>query len=585
MRPVLLTVDDNPQVVRAIERDLRRQYGKRFRVLKSESGQEALRLVKKLKLRNEILALLLADQRMPQMSGVSLLEEVMNIFPEAKRVLLTAYADTEAAIRSINKAKIDYYLMKPWDPPEEQLYPILDDLLDDWWALAKPQFEGIRIIGLRWSPKSYDVKHFLARNGIPYQWLDIEGDQEARRLVSIASSTKSGKGSNSSVDTNTVTPERISSPTAPSSEPSSLHLPLVIFPDGSLIAEPTNSQIAEKIGLKTHAQMPFYDLIIIGGGPAGLAAAVYGASEGLGTLLIERQAPGGQAGMSHNIENYLGFPSGLSGSNLARRAATQAARFGAEILTPQEAVSLRVDGPYRIVKLNDGTEISCHALLIACGVSYRELKDVKGIDKLTGYGVYYGASMVEALSCKGEDVFMVGGANSAGQAAIHFSKYAKTVTLVVRSDSLSKSMSHYLIHQIDETANIHVLLNSKVTEVRGENKLEFITITNSQTGQVLTLPSRELYIFIGAVPHTDVLVGLIERDANGFILTGPDLIHNGREHPQGWTLDRQPYLFETNVPGIFAAGDVRHGSMKRVAASVGEGSIAVQLIHQYLKRV
>jgi thioredoxin reductase (NADPH) len=585
MRPVLLTVDDNPQVVRAIERDLRRQYGKRFRVLKAESGQEALRLVKKLKLRNEILALLLADQRMPQMSGVSLLEEVMNIFPEAKRILLTAYADTEAAIRSINKAKIDYYLMKPWDPPEEQLYPILDDLLDDWWALTKPPFEGIRIIGLRWSPKSYDVKHFLARNGIPYQWLDIEGDQEARRLVSIASSTKSGKSPNSSVDTNTVTPERISSPTAPSSEPSSLHLPLVIFPDGSLIAEPTNSQIAEKIGLKTHAQMPFYDLIIIGGGPAGLAAAVYGASEGLGTLLIERQAPGGQAGMSHNIENYLGFPSGLSGSNLARRAATQAARFGAEILTPQEAVSLRVDGPYRIVKLNDGTEISCHALLIACGVSYRELKDVKGIDKLTGYGVYYGASMVEALSCRGEDVFMVGGANSAGQAAIHFSKYAKTVTLVVRSDSLSKSMSHYLIHQIDETANIHVLLNSKVTEVRGENKLEFITITNSQTGQVLTLPSRELYIFIGAVPHTDVLVGLIERDANGFILTGPDLIHNGREHPQGWTLDRQPYLFETNVPGIFAAGDVRHGSMKRVAASVGEGSIAVQLIHQYLKRV
>ena len=585
MRPVLLTVDDNPQVVRAIERDLRLQYGKRFRVLKAESGQEALRLVKKLKLRNEILALLLADQRMPQMSGVSLLEEVMNIFPEAKRVLLTAYADTDAAIRSINKAKIDYYLMKPWDPPEEQLYPILDDLLDDWWALAKPQFEGIRIIGLRWSPKSYDVKHFLARNGIPYQWLDIEGDQEARRLVSIANSTKSDKSSNSSVDTNTVTPERISSPTAPSSEPSSLHLPLVIFPDGSLIAEPTNSQIAEKIGLKTHAQMPFYDLIIIGGGPAGLAAAVYGASEGLGTLLIERQAPGGQAGMSHNIENYLGFPSGLSGSNLARRAAAQAARFGAEILAPQEAVSLRVDGPYRIVKLNDGTEISCHALLIACGVSYRELKDVKGIDKLTGYGVYYGASMVEALSCKGEDVFMVGGANSAGQAAIYFSKYAKTVTLVVRSDSLSNSMSHYLIHQIDETANIHVLLNSKVTEVQGENKLEFITITNSQTGQVQMLPSRGLYIFIGAIPHTDVLVGLIERDANGFILTGPDLIHNGREHPQGWTLDRQPYLFETNVPGIFAAGDVRHGSMKRVAASVGEGSIAVQLIHQYLKRV
>jgi thioredoxin reductase (NADPH) len=607
MRPVLLTVDDNPQVVQAIERDLRRQYGKRFRVLKAESGQEALRLVKKLKLRNEILALLLADQRMPQMSGVSLLEEVMNIFPEAKRVLLTAYADTEAAIRSINKAKIDYYLMKPWDPPEEQLYPILDDLLDDWWALTKPPFEGIRIIGLRWSPKSYDVKHFLARSGIPYQWLDMESNEEAHKLISYLESTdrNGSSGSPSTVPTiaNTSSSFSIlennktnndnnnnssSSSTRSAnlqSHSSSLNLPVVIFPDGSYMEEPSNSELAEKIGLKTHAQMPFYDLIIIGGGPAGLAAAVYGASEGLSTLLIERQAPGGQAGMSHNIENYLGFPSGLSGSNLARRAAAQAARFGAEILAPQEVVSLRVDGPYRIVKLNDGTEISCHALLIACGVSYRELKDVKGIDKLTGYGVYYGASMVEALSCKGEDVIMVGGANSAGQAAIHFSKYAKTVTLVVRGDSLSKSMSHYLIHQIDNTANIHVLLNSKVTEVRGENKLEFINITNTQTGQVQTLPSGGLYIFIGAVPHTDVLVGLIERDANGFILTGPDLIHNGREHPQGWTLDRQPFLLETNVPGIFAAGDVRHGSMKRVAASVGEGSIAVQLIHQYLKRI
>jgi thioredoxin reductase (NADPH) len=604
MRPVLLTVDDDPQVVRAIERDLRRQYSKRFRVLKAESGQEALKLVKKLKLRNEILALLLADQRMPHMSGVSLLEEVMNIFPEAKRLLLTAYADTEAAIRSINKAKIDYYLMKPWDPPEEHLYPILDDLLDDWWALAKPPFEGIRIIGLRWSPKSYDVKHFLARNGVPYQWLDIESSEEAHKLFSYLESTdKNGSsGSPSTVptiatasssfpilDNNKTDNNNNSSSSTRSassqSHSSSLNLPVVIFPDGSYIGEPSNSELAEKIGLKTHAQMPFYDLIIIGGGPAGLAAAVYGASEGLSTLLIERHAPGGQAGMSSNIENYLGFPSGLSGSNLARRAAAQAAKFGAEILAPQEVISLRVDGPYRIVKLNDGTEISCHALLIACGVSYRELKDVKGIDKLTGSGVYYGASMVEALSCKGEDVFMVGGANSAGQAAIHFSKYAKTVTLVVRGDSLSKSMSHYLIHQIDKTPNIHVLLNSKVAEVRGKNRLEFITIINTQTEQLQTFPSQGLYIFIGAVPHTDVLVGLIERDANGFILTGPDLIHNGREHPQGWTLDRQPFLLETNVPGIFAAGDVRHGSMKRVASSVGEGSIAVQLIHQYLKRV
>jgi thioredoxin reductase (NADPH) len=607
MRPVLLTVDDDPQVVRAIERDLRQQYGKRFRILKAESGQEALKLVKKLRLRNEILALLLADQRMPHMSGVSLLEEVMNIFPEAKRVLLTAYADTEAAIRSINKAKIDYYLMKPWDPPEEHLYPILDDLLDDWWALVKPPFEGIRIIGLRWSPKSYDVKHFLARSGIPYQWLDIEANEEAHKLVSYLELTsKNGssgspstlpkiatsnspfsilenkKTGNNDNNNNSSSSTRLESSQSHSFLPS---LPVVIFPDGSYMEEPSNSELAEKIGLKTHAQMPFYDLIIIGGGPAGLAAAVYGASEGLSTLLIERQAPGGQAGMSSNIENYLGFPSGLSGSSLARRAATQAARFGAEILAPQEVVSLRIDGPYRIVKLNDGTEISCHALLIACGVSYRELNDVKGIDKLTGSGVYYGASMVEALSCKGEDVFMVGGANSAGQSAVHFSKYAKTVTLVVRGDSLSKSMSHYLIHQIDETNNINVLLNSKVTEVRGENRLEFITITNTYTGQLQMFPSDGLYIFIGAVPHTDVLVGLIERDANGFILTGPDLIHNGHKYPRGWTLDRQPYLLETNIPGIFAAGDVRHGSMKRVAASVGEGSIAVQLMHQYLKKV
>jgi thioredoxin reductase (NADPH) len=600
MRPVLLTVDDDSQVVRAIERDLRQKYGKRFSILKAESGQEALKLVKKLKLRNEILALLLADQRMPRMSGVSLLEEVMNIFPEAKRVLLTAYADTDAAIRSINKAKIDYYLMKPWDPPEEHLYPILDDLLDDWWALAKPPFEGIRIVGLRWSPKSYDVKHFLARSGIPYQWLDMEASEEAHKLVSYLESTRKNgsSGSPSTVPTIATTSRSFSRKTDNNNSPSfstrstsslshssHLNLPVVIFPDGSYVEEPSNSELAEKIGLKTHAQMPFYDLIIIGGGPAGLAAAVYGASEGLSTLLIERQAPGGQAGMSSNIENYLGFPSGLSGSNLARRAAAQAARFGAEILAPQEAVSLRVDGPYRIVKLNDGTEISCHALLIACGVSYRELKEVKGIEKLTGSGVYYGASMVEALSCKGEDVFMVGGANSAGQAAIHFSKYAKTVTLVIRGDSLSKSMSHYLIHQIHETDNIHILLNSKVTEAQGENRLEFITIANTKTGQLQTFPSYGLYIFIGAVPHTDAVVGLIDRDANGFILTGPDLINNEHKYPHGWTLDRQPFLLETNVPGIFAAGDVRHGSMKRVAASVGEGSIAVQLIHQYLKRV
>jgi thioredoxin reductase (NADPH) len=614
MRPVLLTVDDDPNVLRAIERDLRQQYGSRFHILKADSGQKALELVKQLKLRNETLALLLVDQRMPQMTGVAFLEQAMNIFPDAKRVLLTAYADTEAAIRSINKAKIDYYLMKPWDPPQEILYPILDDLLDDWWASFKHPFEGIKVIGLRWSPKSYEVKYFLGRNGVPYQWLDFEGDEEAQRLVSYIESTIKNEHSNfinaAATTTTTTTPSgsfsvldhnktennnnnALSSIRSASSlsysssvnSSSSLHLPLVIFPDGSHIEEPSSSELAEKIGLKTRAQMPFYDLIIIGGGPAGLAAAVYGASEGLSTLLIERQAPGGQAGMSSNIENYLGFPSGLSGSNLARRAVAQAIRFGTEILTPQEVIGLRVDGPYRIVKLKDGTEISSHVLIIACGVSYRSLEGVKGIEKLTGAGVYYGASMVEALSYKGEDVFMVGGANSAGQAAIHFSKYANTVTLLVRGDSLNKSMSRYLIHQINKTSNIHVLLNSKVLEVHGENRLESITITNTQTGQLETFPTSGLYIFIGAVPHTDAAAGLIERDANGFVLTGQDLMQNGVVRPRGWTLDRQPFLLETNVPGIFAAGDIRHGSTKRVAAGVGEGSIAVQLALQYLTRV
>ncbi len=593
MKPVLLTVDDDPQVVRAIERDLRHKYGDRFRVLKTDSGQKALELVKQLKLQNDTLALFLVDQRMPQMSGVAFIEQAMTIFPEAKRVLLTAYADTEAAIRSINKAKIDYYLMKPWDPPEERLYPILDDLLDDWWASFKPPFEGIRIIGLRWSPKSYEVKYFLARNGIPYQWLDVEANEEAHQLISYlrstgaasSVSTTSTSGRSYSVLDHSQTDDKSNASSTIPSYSSSLNLPLVIFPDGSYLEEPSESELAEKIGLKTHAQMPFYDLIIVGGGPSGLAAAVYGASEGLSTLLIERQAPGGQAGMSSNIENYLGFPSGLSGSNLARRAVVQAVRFGTEILTPQEVVSLRVDGPYRIVRLKDGTEISCHALLIASGVTYRELKDVKGIERLTGSGVYYGASIAEAISCKGEDVFMVGGANSAGQSAIHFSKYAKTVTLVARGDSLSKSMSQYLIHQIDETENIHVMLNSRVSEVKGEKRLESITITNNLTGQVDSFPASGLYIFIGAVPRTDMFAGLIERDSNGFILTGQDLMRNENKHPRGWTLDRQPFLLETNIPGIFAAGDVRHGSMKRVASSVGEGSMAVQLIHQYLKRV
>jgi thioredoxin reductase (NADPH) len=567
MKPVILTVDDDPQVLRSVERDLRNKYGNEFRVIRADSGITALEILKQLKLRNEPPALFLVDQRMPNMTGVEFLEQAMIMFPDAKRVLLTAYADTDAAIRSINKAKIDFYLMKPWDPPEQNLFPVVDDLLDDWMASFRPPFEGIRLIGLFWSPKSHEAKDFLARNGIPYQWLDAESDQEAQRLVDYIRSKDNAN--------------------------STIHLPILIFQDGSHLMEPTNVQIAEKIGLKTRAQMPFYDLIIVGAGPSGLAAAVYGASEGLHTLLIEREAPGGQAGLSSNIENYLGFPTGLTGSNLARRAVAQAARFGAEILTPQEVTGIRIDGLYRFVKLNDGTEISCHTLLIATGVSYRKL-DVPGIERLNGAGVYYGAAMTQALSCRDEDVYMIGGANSAGQAAIYFSKYARKVTMLVRADSLSKGMSQYLVDQILKTENIKVWLNSSVMDVKGENRLEAITIHDSISGKKQTVPAYALFIFIGAQPRTDWLDHTVKRDANGFILTGPDLmIENGHNNgnisntnrPKGWNLDRQPFLLETNIPGIFAAGDVRSGSIKRVASGVGEGSIAIQFVHQYLKRV
>jgi thioredoxin reductase (NADPH) len=567
MKPVLMVLDDDPQVLRAVEIDLRHKYGDRFRVLKAGSGATALEILKQLKLRNEPPALFLVDQRMPHMTGVEFLEKAMDIYPDAKRVLLTAYADTNAAIRSINKAKIDYYLMKPWDPPEENLYPVISDLLEEWMASFRPPFEGIRVIGLRWSPKSHETRNFLARNGIPFQWLDAESDKEATKLVNFA-----------------VTP----SPNTANAT-GSHHLPLVLFTDGSHLSEPTNSQIAEKIGLKSHAQMPFYDLIIVGAGPAGLAAAVYGASEGLHTLLIEREAPGGQAGMSANIENYLGFPTGLTGANLARRAVAQATRFGAEILTPREAISVRVDNPYRFVKLNDGNEISCHTLLITTGVSYRKL-DVPDIDRLTGAGVYYGASMTQALTYHDEDVYLVGGANSAGQAAIYFSRYARTVNLLVRGDSLSTTMSQYLVDQISESKNIRVWLHSRVAEIKGENRLEAILIKDTLKGETQILSTGGLFIFIGAQPRTDWLSDVVATDTNGFILTGPNLAmtkndgHNN-SRPIGWNLDREPFLLETSVPGIFAAGDVRYGSIKRVASGVGEGSIVVQFVHQYLKRV
>ncbi len=551
-KPTVLTVDDDPDVLRAIERDLRQNYGKRFRVLRANSGVAALEVVKQVKLRNQAVAMFLVDQRMPHMTGVEFLQQAMELFPEAKRVLLTAYADTDAAIRAINMVKIDYYLLKPWHPPDENLYPVLNDLLDDWQASFHPQFEGIRVIGSRWSPQSHQIKDFLGRNLVPYQWLDIEADSEARRLVTYAKCHAA-------------------------------HLPLVLLPDGSHFIKPTNVEIAEKIGLRTQAQLPFYDLIIVGAGPAGLAAAVYATSEGLSTVLIEREAPGGQAGTSSRIENYLGFPVGLSGGDLTRRAVTQAKRFGVELLWPQEVIGVRVEDQYRIVTLADGSELSCHALIIATGVSYR-LLNVPGIKQLTGAGVYYGAAKTEAIACSGEDVFIVGGANSAGQAAMYFSKYASSVTILVRGDSLGKSMSKYLCDQIEATKNISVQTYSTIIEVKGEARLEAITIANSNSGQKQTFPATSLFIFVGALPHTNWLEGVLERDEQGFILTGPDLKRNGR-HPQGWTLKRDPFLLETSVPGIFAMGDVRYGSVKRVASAVGEGAIAVQFIHQYLSKV
>ncbi len=554
-KPILLTVDDDPDVLRAIERDLRTQYGAEYRVLSSDSPVTALDLLKQLKVRNDGVALLLADQRMPHMDGVGFLQAARQIFPDSKRALLTAYADTNAAISAINQASIDYFFMKPWDPPTEHLYPQLDDLLDDWQASYHPAFQGIRVLGTRWSPKSYELRDFLARSHVPYQWIDVEtsaNDPETQRLLEALG-------------------------------PDGSDLPVVLFPDGSKMLKSAPADVAQKVGLRTRAETSFYDLAIVGGGPAGLAAAVYGASEGLKTVIVEREAPGGQAGMSSRIENYLGFPSGLSGGDLARRAVVQARRFGVEILAPQSVVSLRTEGSYRIVKLADGNEISCHALMIATGVQWRRL-DAPGVDRLQGAGVYYGGGTTEALSCKGEMVYVIGGANSAGQAAMNFSKYAERVVILVRGEGLSSTMSQYLIDQIKETPNIQLWSHASLTEVHGDTHLEEISVLCSDTNKVERVPASSLFIFIGALPRTDWVGDTIERDDRGFILTGPDLIQGG-ERAKGWTLERDPFLLETNVPGIFAVGDVRHGSVKRVASGVGEGSVAVQFIHQYLSKV
>ena len=554
-KPVLLTVDDDPEVLRAIERDLRGRYAQRYRVMRADSGNAALLTLRELKARNNPVALLLADQRMPQMDGVHFLAEAMDIHPQAKRALLTAYADTNAAIEAINEASVHYYFMKPWDPPEEKLFPALDDLLHDWTSQFRPLYDGIRVLGTRWSSRSYDLRDFLGRNQVPYQWIDVElvdTDPEVRRLVE-------------------------------SLGPEAETLPLILFPDGERLPEPPLPAVAAKLGLHTRAQTDFYDLAIVGGGPAGLAAAVYGASEGLRTVMIEREAPGGQAGLSSRIENYLGFPSGLTGGDLARRAVAQARRFNVEILSPQEALSIRVDGPYRYLKLADGCEISCHALLLAMGVQWRTL-DIPGIDRLQGAGVYYGGGTSEALSCKGETVYIIGGANSAGQAAMHFAKFAGKVIMLVRGDSLASTMSHYLIEQIEKTPQIEVWTQASLVAVHGDSRLSGITIKRGSAGETQELPASSLFIFIGAQPRTAWLGDLIERDERGFILSGPDLLRDGKR-PKSWTLDRDPGLLETNVPGIFVVGDVRHGSVKRVASGVGEGAVVVQFMHKYLAKV
>lgn len=554
-RPVILTVDDDGDVLRAIERDLRSKYAERYRILRAESGAAALSLLKRLHKQDEPVALLLVDHRMPQMNGIETLAEAIKIYPDAKRVLLTAYADTEAAIRAINEVHLNHYLLKPWDPPDQHLYPVLDDLLDDWTADYRAPFEGLRVLGSRWSQKSYEVRDFLARNQIPYQWLDIEG-AEHNPATKKALEFFPGEGRK---------------------------VPMLLLADGEALEQPDVNELAEKLGLKTRAVAEFYDLAIVGGGPAGLAAAVYGASEGLKTIMIESEAPGGQAGLSSRIENYLGFPSGLSGGDLARRAVTQARRFGVEILSPVQATGLKADETYRFLQLSNGSRISCHSVVIAIGVQWRKL-DIPGMDRLQDAGVYYGAASTEALSCRDEEVHIVGGANSAGQAAMFFSKYAKRVIMLVRGPSLASTMSQYLIDQILQTTNIHVEVNTEVVEVHGEDRLQEISLQCNQSNETNRIPATALFIFIGAQPRTEWLEGVIARDPKGFILTGTDLMQDGKP-PKGWTAERDPYLLETNIPGVFAAGDVRCGSAKRVASGVGEGSVAVQFVHQYLAKV
>ncbi|NQW21500.1 MAG: FAD-dependent oxidoreductase [Chloroflexi bacterium] len=547
----IICVDDEPQVLNAVERDLRSYYGGKYRIVKAGSGAAALDLLKRLEERGDLVALFLADQRMPGMTGTEFLAEARKIYPTAKKVLLTAYADTEAAISCINSVGLDHYLMKPWDPPETHLYPVLDDLLADWEATAPVEYDGIRVAGALWSSQSHDVKDFLARHQIPYQWMDIERDEKA--LAAVEKINGDGEGHD---------------------------IPIVFFPDGTHLIKPDTRALAEKVGLQTVADHPFYDLVIIGGGPAGLGAAVYGASEGLRTAMIEKAATGGQAGSSSRIENYLGFPNGLSGTDLARRASTQARRLGAEILTAADAVHVRSEYQYKIVELSNGAELQCRAVVIATGMTTRKL-DVEGVDRLTGAGIYYGAANTEAAFYRDQPVFVIGGANSAGQGAMLFSQFASKVTMIVRAESLEATMSKYLIDQIAGTPNIEVLFSSEVTKVYGETSLEGVDLRNKNSNAIEKLHAAAMFIFIGAAPHSELVADLVATNDAGFILTGVDIAVAGVNFP----LERDPYMTETSVPGIFAAGDVQHGTVKRVATAVGQGALSVSFVHQYLSLV
>jgi thioredoxin reductase (NADPH) len=547
-KPAILTVDDDPAVSQAISRDLRRQYGAEFQIVRATSGDEALNVLNEFALRDRHVGLIASDQRMPGMTGVEFLERAQVLAPEAKLVLLTAYADTDVAIKAINDIGLDYYLLKPWDPPEDRLYPVLDDLLSDWREEHPIGEGGLRVVGHRWSERSHDIKTFLTRNHIHFRWLDLEHDEEAQRLYDAASAGPSD-------------------------------LPLVLVPDREPLRAPSVLLLADALGLRTIARQPLYDLCVVGGGPAGLAAAVYAASEGLQTIVIEREGPGGQAGQSASIENYLGFPKGVSGADLALRAVAQAQRFGAEMVLARDVVGFETSGPARTVHLDGGAEFDARTVLVATGVSYRRL-DAPGFDELNGRGVYYGATASQARSCEGDDVYLVGAANSAGQAALNLARFARRVVLLVRSDSLEKSMSRYLVERIRAADNIEVRLTTEVVAGRGEEHLEGITLEDRTTGTKEDAATNWLFVFIGASPRTDWLGDDVARDERGFIVTGPDLMLLDVDRP--WPLARAPLALETSVPGVFAAGDVRLDSMKRVASAVGEGAMAVHLVHRYL---